>query len=60
MSWVIEFREVGTDELIGRVFQDGSTDNSSMASMVVGMEPDEILERFDGWSNGYVKARRTQ
>lgn len=60
MTWIIKFTKVDTDELIGQVFQDGSTDNPYMASMVAGMEPDEILERFDGWSNGYVKARRTQ
>jgi hypothetical protein len=59
MGWTLEFVKVGGDP-IGRVSYDGSkiTADNSISDVVHGYEPDELLKRFDGWSNGYVQSRK--
>ncbi len=54
MSWQIDFVTVESQEPVGVVIYDdvSITAEGSMENVVTGMEPDEILEKYDGWSNG--------
>jgi hypothetical protein len=60
MAWTLEFQKVGGDP-IGRITYDGSKMNvdKGLGSLVQEDEtPDDVLGRYDGWSNGYVQSRR--
>jgi hypothetical protein len=59
--WVLEFFEVSTGRVIGRAQFDGAMlllDPAIRPMADAGMGPEGFLERYDGWSNGYVSARR--
>jgi hypothetical protein len=58
--WELEFFSVSTGNVLGTVAYDGQsmTVTGRVGDMVEGVTPDEVLERYDGWSNGYVSARR--
>jgi hypothetical protein len=58
--FVLEFSDVSSGALIGRVRYDGALllADPSVRSLIQDMTPDDVIERFDGWSNGYVVARR--
>jgi hypothetical protein len=63
--WTLEFFDVGSGDLIGRVqytpnFDGGGTlaADPPLRSFIDGMTADEVLGKYDGWSNGYVAVRR--
>jgi hypothetical protein len=60
MNWVIEFVTVYEEKVIGRVSYgtDGLVVDPAVHTVVDGMTPAEIEESYDGWSNGYVSARK--
>lgn len=61
MTWTLEFYDVDTNEPHGQIRFDGKK-----LDMDPGLEdrvdPDElpadVLDRWDGWSNGYTSCRR--
>lgn len=58
--WTLEFFVVSTGTVLGSVVFDGDlmTVDPGARGIVRDLTPVEVLERFDGWSNGYVSARR--
>jgi hypothetical protein len=59
--WTLEFFEVSSGQVLGRAQWDGAVfmvDHAirSMVDWDAGAQ--DFLERYDGWSNGYVSARR--
>jgi hypothetical protein len=62
MSWTIEFYDVSDGDDLGYVTYDANTGamttNGVMIQEIVeGLSPDEVLERYNAWSNGYVSSR---
>lgn len=61
MTWTIEFTRVDNGEPIGRVALDTElVVDPGLRSVVEGRSPEEIEADFDGWSNGYVNARKVE
>jgi hypothetical protein len=59
-QWILEFNLVG-GEPVGRVVFDGSemTADPGLSGIVdEDDDPADIVQRFDGWSNGYVQSRK--
>jgi hypothetical protein len=59
--YVLEFFEVSSGRPIGRVQWDGVTwqVDPALGSLVdADLGPQGFLERYDGWTNGYVIVRR--
>jgi hypothetical protein len=58
--YTLEFFLVSTGEVLGRVVWNGHTlaADAAVNSMVGNRDPEEFLQTYDGWSNGYVSARR--
>jgi hypothetical protein len=59
-SWTLEFYDVSDGDELGSVTYDGTTMTTvggMVAEIVEGHSPQETLELFNGWSNGYVSAR---
>jgi hypothetical protein len=59
VSWKLEFFDVAQGDTIGTVTYDGAalTVDGPLAGLVDGRSPDELLELYSGWSNGYVSSR---
>jgi hypothetical protein len=57
--WVLEFFDVTTGANVGTVRFDGERlfADSSVVSLVDGLAPEDVLAKYQGWSNGYVAAR---
>jgi len=56
----LEFFSVDSGAVYGRVRFDGEQLHAEgrARDMIEDMTPAEVLERYDGWSNGYVSDRR--
>jgi hypothetical protein len=60
MTWTLEFSKVGGDP-IGRITYDGKemkADPGLEGIADADDDPQDVVKRFDGWSNGYVQAQR--
>lgn len=60
MPWRLEFYDVSDGDELGSATFDGrrlTTDGDLVAEIVEGHSPAEVLELYNGWSNGYVSAR---
>lgn len=58
--WKIEFTDVDTNAVIGTVEFDGQgiTASRTLLSVIADRGPQEILDDFDGWSNGYISSKK--
>jgi hypothetical protein len=57
--WKLEFFEVAQGSVIGTVTFDGTnmTVEGALSGLVDGRSPEDVLETYDGWSNGYASSR---
>jgi hypothetical protein len=61
-SWTLEFYDVADGDDLGTVTFDAATgaltaDSAMVQEIVEGHSADELLEQYNGWSNGYVSSR---
>jgi hypothetical protein len=59
-SWTLEFYDVDDGDALGSVTYDGqrmTAEGSMVQEMIEDHSPEEVLELYNGWSNGYVSAR---
>jgi hypothetical protein len=59
VTWKLEFFEVDQGKTIGTIMYDGTqmVVEGALNSLVDGRSPEDVLEIYDGWSNGYASAR---
>jgi hypothetical protein len=59
VTWKLEFFEVDQGDAIGTITYDGTqmVVEGALHSLIDGRSPEDVLETYAGWSNGYASAR---